>query len=220
MPNYIKNKLFISGENSQEVKNQIKAEERIIDFNKIIKMPDDLYIEIHSGIETTVKKLLNFPLNKVPIIAALEKMNRKEAKDLQNLSEEEQKLAIKAIENYRKYGHIYWYDWAIDRWGTKWNAFETKDESDFISFETAWSTPFKVIIALSLKYPKNDFKIEYADEDIGSNCGSYSLRNGQIVTEYKPEGKEASDFALQIWGYNSEEYYANLDSDTVSIDEE
>lgn len=48
------------------------------------------------------------------------------------------------------------------------------------AFDTAWSHPEKIIRALSDKIPDLKFFIEYADEDIGSNCGEYNITNGVI----------------------------------------
>ena len=66
-----------------------------------------------------------------------------------------------------------------ETWGTKWNAYyhESRDDSDFV-FDTAWNHPRPVIKALSLKYPEVIFKIAYADEDMGSNLGTYTIING------------------------------------------
>lgn len=89
----------------------------------------------------------------------------------------------RAISNYRKCGYLYWYDWNNDHWGTKWNAYGqpdsgfSNDETDF-QFETAWSHPFDLIAVLSKRLPQVRFSVKFADEDVGSNCGSYAITAG------------------------------------------
>lgn len=58
----------------------------------------------------------------------------------------------------REYGHVDWYDWAVNHWGTKWSAFGVeilRDRVDVtdphtvpelvLSFTTAWTEPGGVI---------------------------------------------------------------------------
>lgn len=52
-----------------------------------------------------------------------------------------------------KYGEKNWYDWSCKHWNTKWNACDTEleredDETAYLTFETAWSAPTPIIIAL------------------------------------------------------------------------
>lgn len=96
-----------------------------------------------------------------------------------------------------KYGACEWYDWSIKNWNTKWNATDIIDEIDLIEFNTAWSTPVNIIKVLSEKFPEVEFKIEYADEDIGSNCGTYIFKNGEMI--FDKEGD--LEFACHIRGY-------------------
>jgi len=50
-------------------------------------------------------------------------------------------------------GRPNWYDWQVENWGTKWNAYEQSfcdngyGELE-VSFDTAWSAPFPIIAAL------------------------------------------------------------------------
>jgi hypothetical protein len=99
------------------------------------------------------------------------------------------------------YGSDNWYDWRINAWGTKWNAYsqEVRENGD-IKFETAWSTPYKVISMLSSKYPDAKFKMRYADEDFGYNVGEYTFIGGVDFNENYPEGgsEEAYMMACDI----------------------
>ncbi|HIF9442162.1 TPA: hypothetical protein ACX6SK_002417 [Photobacterium damselae] len=49
-----------------------------------------------------------------------------------------------------------------------------------IVFFTAWGHPEKIMLAMSKKYPDIYFKIRFADEDLGRNCGVYILKDGKL----------------------------------------
>ncbi len=95
-----------------------------------------------------------------------------------------------------------WYDWCVENWGTKWEVSESyEDDCGFICFDTAWSTPATAILSLSEQYDDLSFEVEYADEDLGNNCGRYIFKSGEEF-EYEPYGiKEACD----LWGYDLSE---------------
>lgn len=45
-----------------------------------------------------------------------------------------------------------WYFWRLENWGTKWNSQRTKIiDNQHILFETAWSMPHEIFLALSKK---------------------------------------------------------------------
>jgi hypothetical protein len=130
--------------------------------------------------------------------------------------------AQKALDNERLYGCQDWYGWSTDNWGTKWNAYSTNDtDTDEVSFETAWSNPYPVIVALSAKYPEAVFRLRFADEDFGHNVGEYSLKSGYVIEENIPEGgsEEALELAADITGY--EDYITDrlYDIESESVDE-
>lgn len=135
-------------------------------------------------------------------------------------NEDEKKLGITDYEslgrmylkNLEEYGATDWYDWHINNWGTKWNAYEAKLLNDnSIGFQTAWSTPVDIVKALSLQYPSLQFEVKYADEDYGYNVGEYTFENGEITKENIPNSgsPEANRLAEEILGY-SLEYESNL----------
>ena len=110
---------------------------------------------------------------------------------------------IKGFFNIKRYGKRDWYDWSIENWGTKWNACATVVDSDAIEFQTAWSTPIPVFVELSKRLKDITITVDYADEDIGSNCGTLEILNG-AVSRYEPDNPEK--FACDIWGYDYAEY--------------
>jgi hypothetical protein len=63
------------------------------------------------------------------------------------------------------------YEWCIENWGTKWNAYEVNisnlppskriQAKVLISFCTAWAPPRPIIEELALQFPTIDIKINY-----------------------------------------------------------
>jgi len=100
-----------------------------------------------------------------------------------------------------------WYNWNIQNWGTKWDAYEVSNwYSDSagtlnISFQTAWSTPFPALLKLSSLVPNVQILCEFADEDTGFNVGEYTLKNGSVLEENIPEfgTPEAINIAQNIY---------------------
>lgn len=77
------------------------------------------------------------------------------------------------------------YDWCIENWGTKWNAYEasierTSDESMSGWFDTAWSPPLGVLQAMSEKFPDIKFELNYSEEGMGIKGTSVYLRGEEI----------------------------------------
>lgn len=111
-------------------------------------------------------------------------------------------------ENLMAYGALDWYDFNCNNWGTKWNACEACliDESPTelsYQFETAWSMPFPIFCKLTEVFKDIEIKVEYADEDFGSNCGRITFSNGVDVDSYIPENyKEGQELAAEVLGYD------------------
>jgi hypothetical protein len=100
-----------------------------------------------------------------------------------------------------------WYDWCNDNWGTKWDVRETfEDEEGNICFDTAWSTPMEVLTHLSKIWYDLIFEVSYADEDLGSNCGRYELKNGKILSMDIFDVEKA----CELWGYDFADYFPEI----------
>ena len=61
-----------------------------------------------------------------------------------------------------------WFNWSRENWGTKWNSYNGKrgvapDGRVFVQFDTAWSVPYPVLVALANKYHAA-FEHRYFDE--------------------------------------------------------
>jgi hypothetical protein len=95
-----------------------------------------------------------------------------------------------------------WYDWSIEHWGTKWNAYssEVLEDDTIAKFDTAWSHPYPVMAKLAEMFPKELIQVMYADEDLGNNFGVYGIIEG-LFTDFPcpDEGTEdAVDLACLI----------------------
>jgi hypothetical protein len=222
MPNHVTNNLIVSGvspERLTEILEKIsgyqhyepeyegdKAEDkfRAIDFNKIIPMPESLNCISGSDGDTALLAVYGIGINRYF------GTGQQEAKELlAKMDEKRKEDAIKLAEiykhNYEEYGCTTWYEWCCENWGTKWNAYSTERNENEIRFKTAWATPCKIIKELSKQYPDATFSVSYADEDLGQNCGRYTLHNGELLEEWYPEGEESLRFACEITGYDYEE---------------
>lgn len=102
----------------------------------------------------------------------------------------------------------WWYTWNHDHWGTKWNAYETRQKDDnVIYFETAWSPPIPVIIELAKKYPDVEFILEYIDEG-WFFAGSTTFRNDEILekeVECDSSNDEFCNMMVELRGYDPRE---------------
>lgn len=161
------------------------------DFNKLIKMPEDLDIESGSMGQNGLMYLYlksKDDLEKIKINDAYKSCNpffndiyregrfgqmEENPSEFENESDfkESVELGKKYLSNYEKYGHCTWYNWCIDNWGTKWNVGEDVDveiDSDdecIITFNTAWSPPRGIIIEYSKLCKDDEFDWEYENED-------------------------------------------------------
>lgn len=118
-----------------------------------------------------------------------------------------------------RYGAHNWYDWSRANWGTKWNAFRFDDAPDDympdrIVFITANGAPHPVLQKLSELYPDITMHHQWADDDIGVNCGERTYKGGQIIDEYMPDyGRRSVEFACAVKETLPEDYGLVLNAD-------
>ena len=218
MPNWVKNKVrFEDKRVIEECYTEENGEENF-DFDKIIPMPKSMHLT-SGGRET------------ISIIYAISKMSSEKKEEVINKLKETEtdfygnyyNKLLKNIDNYKDYkglgiknledlGNTYinniieygfdtWYDWACENWGTKWGACHTYyvDENN-IEFDCAWSVPYNILKEISRKY-QTKVEVDFADEDIGNNCGRIVFRNGKEI-DYSVGNR---DFAYEVWDYTDEE---------------
>lgn len=122
-------------------------------------------------------------------------------------------------ELFFEYGVDNWKDWAEKYWGCIHDTLDTIIlDNKTIKFDTADASPFNALIKLSLMFPRVILKIQYADEDLGTNVGSYRLENGEILTNDQPKmsSLDAYSMAMDITGdmfYIEEFLYDLTESD-------
>lgn len=197
MPNWVLNKVCFYGKKDKrdELKAFVTSEDNKFDFNKIIPMPENLNLE--SGGEEAFA--IKCALRNVTIVPADSWMSKRSLDDWIALGK-------KYLNNVVEYGYTTWYDWRVANWGTKWNSSDAEwNESDSVTFKTAWSMPNQIFETLAAKFPDVSIDVEFADEDIGYNCGRAYYNDGEfdnnsIVWESSPE------FACNVWGIDIEEW--------------
>lgn len=229
MPNHVTNILTVEGDHSQvkicmeSISTKATNKEGIpetmhIDFEKIVPMPETLRITSGTSLDNAVallvnnvehfKKMLNYKWVVEEGITTIEEIKDKVKS---GLTEKDFDEARKAIFNIKEYGFKDWYDWSVLNWGTKWNAYDQQKMGfGSIRFDTAWSTPYPVIEKLAKKFPELSFRVIFADEDIGSNCGEYRFYGGVLVEEYQPQGTDAVKFAVRIKDFDILDYTCDV----------
>lgn len=173
---------------------------RFPDFGKITKMPESLNISVHSGIETAVEHALKQKIDTTNLLGALKASNVSKSESPLNLDEKDWDTFITCLNNVKKYGHMYWYSWAIENWGTKWNAYCCEKKADNVFyFETAWSPVPDMIAKLAAQNPDVEITYEWSDEDTGSNCGTATMKGEEVtVIEFKNQSNEAYEMAFKL----------------------
>lgn len=150
---------------------------RFPDFNKIVPMPESL--NITSGSLGEMGQQLLFGTGKYSFMGMKELQERFSKLSLKD-QKEAVELGIQYQDNIKNYGHATWYDWAIENWGTKWNATSCEKISENVyEFETAWSGVPDMIKLMSKEFPDVKFTYEFSDEDTGANCGIGTFSNGE-----------------------------------------
>jgi hypothetical protein len=162
MPNHITNDVRILGPAADlaDIKARAQHDDFEFDFGAFIPFPDEL-IGIHSG-------GVNIDGVQHQIWRIQEEIDGEREHGFWGaggtpvaVPEEEQEALI------RDFGATNSYDWCIQSWGTKWNAYNVNWEvSDYVivKFDTAWSPPRPVFQAIANQYPKVFIENRWVDE--------------------------------------------------------
>lgn len=159
-------------------------------------MPNWVRNHVEFGTDKVLKDCIDekgkFDFNKIlPMPKVLE-----EDGGFDKMTQEERLLFLKENDDCND-----WYSWHTHFWGTKWNADETQVIDDYtVEFDTAWNMPDGIFKAISKKY-STFINVKYADEDLGSNCGTCTYENGE-ETSWEDGDR---DFAEKIWGWGEQE---------------
>jgi hypothetical protein len=212
MPNHVTNILRFDGprdqiENlfdilaSEKQADDPDSQSHLVDFENITPMPKDL--------DCVCRIIGTYNVDEVrPYLEDRRKnWNFMTDEEFEKKVQDDIDLVKTYASNKKKYGYETWRDWRIDNWGTKWNAYSVDVTDDVITFDTAYSTPLPIIKKLSEMFSEVEITVEYADGDIGYNCGRYVFENGEMTEDWNPHGEKATTFALEIKGMDVDEYY-------------
>lgn len=76
------------------------------------------------------------------------------------------------------------YEWCVNNWGTKWDAAYATVMSNrkklVYSFDTAWSPPTPVVLAMSKQFPSLKFRLSYDEPGIRFT-GKYEVQGGKVI---------------------------------------
>lgn len=220
MPNHVTNELVAA----RRVLDAMVSDGVAVDFNVIVPMPELLqgeselllvkdWAEIALGIINlnTLREIHQNPAERFKAgdygaaANALRQSNiirlLNEGPFPKDFSDADFELMIKYMRCLKTYGCASWYDWSVENWGTKWNAYQAKRiATDKVRFQTAWSAPVPVIDALSKRFPEETIRFRWADEDFGSNTGDVTIRNGEVITggRLSNGSREAKELALEL----------------------
>jgi hypothetical protein len=130
--------------------------------------------------------------------------------------------------NLEKYGFQDWYDWCVDKWGTKWGDCDTEQSHMFPGethyyYQTAWSPCLGLIQKLSEMYPTLIFTTTF--EELG--MGFLGVAVYQAGNEIFAEDGEIGDGVVELSAFdkkfeftpydddNEDEYYETLSDATT-----
>jgi len=183
MPNWVTNILTINADEKmvEKILSEVKSENSEFDFNLILPMP--------LGLENTTAP--------ARIVSD------------EDYAEDSSRGITQAMYDARikEYGFSDWYNWRLHHWDTKWNADEVYINDNEITFNTAWSNPKALLVALSKKYPNVEFQIKFSDEDFGYNVGSYTLLNGEPSEIDFPDGGTDEAYMMAMEIHSDTDYY-------------
>ena len=172
MPNHIFNTIKFKKEDREKFAKFM--EEDRLDFNKLVPMPQELNEmggdcgekkEIVNEWKEFTKEVQITPANVDEYIEKFRNEVRENPEEYPKSAETANLVTMAdgrggtsvpsfQYQMYRiagkvKYGFSSWYDWSVANWGTKWNAYETEFDEEYLYFKTAWDTPLPIFEKLA-----------------------------------------------------------------------
>lgn len=230
MPNYVYNKLTVTGSKSEldKFKEVVKTNTNIFDFNGIEPMPKELEIECSSSGSLAVM-LINSNQDALIKGTRFERVcsnifdidDKTTAKDLLDFLSKNKNidkfnainldLGYQYISNKEKYGHENWYEWSVENWGTKWNAVdvnytESTDTSLTVEFLTAWSIAEPIFKKMIEKFPNLTFSGCFVEEG-EAFAGEINTVDGELelmVVHNDDDYDYIKEMSIEFFGDDSE----------------
>lgn len=209
MPNHVTNIL----KTSQSVLAVLKSDQQLVDFSRIIPMPESIkdtqsngdahLVELLNGEHDLTRKSDDILCNL--ILANV--LRDLESGGISKWPRDRFCNFLRMLQNYRDYGATDWYRWSCKNWDTKWNAYSIESIDEGVKFETAWSAPHSIIEKLAKMFPNEKIQHEWADEDIGNNLGKRLYYLGEVADILIDD---PVDFALTLNEDDRKYYRKNL----------
>ena len=230
MPNHVYNKLT----GPKKVLEKYLTDGKF-DFRKILPIPKhakepelpwEIYDELRNINDTQKSKIIN-ELKTTGFLSTQKKTTELTGKTL------------KETIDFLKYNTMTQYDWQINNWGIKWNAYDQSIEVDgtiwveqyisseevimiktkkqtettgtemTINFSTAWSPPYDLIHLLSKK-EKCVLQYEWIEEQGAACLGKETIESGIVTACYKPDPWSKEAYELMFeWWGNGDEFIWN-----------
>ena len=192
MPNHITNKITV-------LEGQYDLS-KLTSFNDVVPMPKEIKDTSHGNVVMELEKLFGISGHYGTPLTLKEIHNKYPNEDI-----------AKLLTNFREYGHITWYSWSIEKWGTKWDMYDVECEDNVLTFLTAWNAPKQLYQALADTLDDETILyVEYADEDIGYNAGVFVISKESVIhTKYDADSKDAWELAIKLKGLEDEVHLVN-----------
>ena len=141
------------------VLNEIRTDDLLIDFNKIVPTPEELLIN---------------PL--IDVIIAFRAYDTPP----EDFTPERVEMFNQMKSNLSKYNYTDYREWRSVNWGYLDNSIKTKkgEKENSIEFITKTTPAIIIINSLSIKYPLIKFKLTYSDK-------SFMFKNGKVISTKK-----------------------------------
>ena len=219
MPNWVRNEMQIRGTDAQvqEVLESIRSKEYdgAIDFDRIIPKPECIKKTPNSGreareAETYYRQLTAQGKDPIAVFRngyrtgemALQETSWESWREKDGVNSPDypfgdtrhkvsyEELMLNYLTCMKETGCVDWYDWCCEHWGTKWNACEPTADGAFVTFDTAWSAPRPIFMALAKQFPEVTFSVTSTNEDYAIPVTVYEYR-------YDPEKKEVEETLVE-----------------------
>ena len=160
MPNWTSNSIRIAGVEAdlRAFLEAVKSQGQILDFNRLIPMPELLKHSARGRRTIDGKKVSSWYVIDTGDRAHPDNDNFR-------CFTAKEEAALKKI------GHTDWYSWAWANWGTKWNASHAEIAEDCaaqgyvqIRFDTAWTPPIRILEKMFQTFPKLSFVCTWENE--------------------------------------------------------
>jgi hypothetical protein len=198
MPNHCENDLIVIGPKDDverfvkesSIEDTSMGDDIHLDFNTAVPYPEkwEAMDGVQEEYDEETRRLCEEAASKMPEWASKEEVHGA----VSAVNRERWTQETRPKNGYNAGG----YEWCIENWGTKWNAYSTHsisvepvDDSSKqfkISFDTAWAPPIPVVHAWAEKHPSLEISLHWYEAGCGF-CGSLVLHGAEVLQETNGE---------------------------------